>query len=73
MDLLQISEKHEVPRAPTPLSLMEFVSLDTLRKLKNLTEVAQFEDLKQNIGVMVELQTILAKHSDDEVFIYISV
>ena len=71
--LLQITEKHEVPRPPTPLSLMEFVSLDTLHNFKTLLEVAQFEELAKNVGAMVELQTIVAKHSDDTVFIYIYV
>ena len=72
LDLLQMSERHEAPRPTTPIRLMEFVTDDNLRNLKNLTEVAQFEDLKMNVGAMVELQTILAKESDTEVFIYIS-
>ena len=73
LESLQISEKYEDELASTPVSMMQFVTLDTLTKLKNLTELRLFEDLKQDIGVMVELQVILAKRSDGKVFIYIFV
>ena len=71
LNLLQITEITEVPRPPRPLRLMEFVSLPTLHNIKTLLEVAHFEELTQNVGAMLELQTIAAKHSDDTVFIYI--
>ena len=64
---LQIIEEHEEPRTTTPLSMMEFVTLDNLRSHKNLTEFEKFHDLQHDLGVMLELQVILEKHSDGEV------
>ena len=67
LESLQISERYEDELAPTPVSMMQFVTLDNLRSRKNLTEFTQFHDLQQDLGVMLELQVILEKHSDGEV------
>ena len=66
--LLSVSESTEDPQPPEACLMMKHVSRERLKSEKNLLDLAEFSHLTRFTWAALELQTFMAKTSDDAVY-----